>query len=308
MNHAPLSRRSVLLAATAAAGAPAVAAVGQNQPASGPYVFCLNGATIMGQKLPIAKQIEVAAKAGYNAIEPWIGHVNDHVKAGGALADLRKQIADAGLTVEGAIGFAKWIVDDEAERAKGLEDARRDMDTVAQIGGKRMAAPASGATDKALDLKKVAERYRALAELGDKMGVVPLLEVWGFSRTLTRLSDCTYVAIESRHPRAAVLPDIYHLYKGESGVEGLSALSRIACPMLHMNDYPGGMEPAKIKDEHRVYPGDGIAPIKKALSAMATAGTPIILSLELFNREYWKLDALECAKRGLEKMKASALG
>ena len=29
------------------------------------------------------------------------------------------------------------------------------------------------------------------------------------------------------------------------------------------------------------------------------------LSLELFNREYWKLDALTVARTGLEKMKAA---
>ncbi|MFI5380942.1 MAG: sugar phosphate isomerase/epimerase family protein [Tepidisphaerales bacterium] len=305
MNHTVLSRRNVLLATAAAACAPLGTATAQDKPA-GPFIFCLNGATIMGQKLPISKQIEVAAKAGYNAFEPWVSHINDHVKAGGTLADLRKQIADSGLTIEDAIGFAQWIVEDDAKRAKGLEDAKHDMDAVAQIGGKRMAAPASGGTDKALDPHKVAERYRALAEIGDKAGIVPLLEVWGFSKTLTRLSDATYVAMESRHPKAAVLPDVFHLYRGESAIEGLAVLSRAACPIIHMNDYPTGIEPARIKDENRIYPGDGVAPLKQILKYMVAVGTPIVLSLEIFNREYWKLDALDCAKRGLDKMKAAA--
>lgn len=301
------SRRNILLSSAAVACMPLATAIAQEKPAVSPFIFCLNGATIMGQKLPITKQIEVAAKAGYNAYEPWIRDINDYVKGGGTLADLRKLITDSGLTIECSIGFAQWIVEDDAKRAKALEEAKRDMDVVAQIGGKRTAAPASGGTDKPLDLRKVAERYRALAEIGDKAGIQPLLEVWGFSKTLTRLSDATYVAIESRHPKAGVLPDFYHLYKGESGIEGLSLLSRAACPIIHMNDYPTGIEPAQIKDENRIYPGDGIAPIKQGLKIMAAVGTPIVLSLELFNREYWKLDALECAKRGLEKMKASVV-
>lgn len=48
--------------------------------------------------------------------------------------------------MESGIGFAKWIVDDDDERGKGLEEAKRDMDTLAQIGGKRLAAPPAGAT------------------------------------------------------------------------------------------------------------------------------------------------------------------
>ena len=42
-------------------------------------------------------------------------------------------------------------------------------------------APPAGATRKpGLDLMKAAERYRALLELGDEMGVVPQIETWGF--------------------------------------------------------------------------------------------------------------------------------
>ena len=38
----------------------------------------------------------LAAKAGYNAIEPWIVELQDYVKKGGNLKDLGKQIADLG--------------------------------------------------------------------------------------------------------------------------------------------------------------------------------------------------------------------
>ena len=63
------------------------------------------------------------------------------------------------------------------------EDAKRNMDLVAQVGGKRIAAPPAGAIHQPdLDLLRAAERYRALLELGDRMGVVPQVEVWRFSR------------------------------------------------------------------------------------------------------------------------------
>ncbi len=83
----------------------------------------------------------MAAKAGYDAIEPWIRDIQDYVSKGGTLAELRKRISDHGLAVPSAIGFAKWIVDDDTERAKGLEEARRDMAMMAEIGGTRIAAP-----------------------------------------------------------------------------------------------------------------------------------------------------------------------
>src|SRR5438034_10033810 len=53
------------------------------------FRFCLNTATIRGQKLGIIKEIEIAAKAGYDGIEPWIGSIEDYVKSGGTVRDLK---------------------------------------------------------------------------------------------------------------------------------------------------------------------------------------------------------------------------
>lgn len=148
-----------------------------------PFGYCFNTSTIRGQKLPLDKEIEIAAEAGYDAIEPWVGKINEYVEGGGNLNELRKRIADLGLTVESAISFFQWIVDDDAARAKGLEQAKREMDILSRIGGKRIAAPPAGATDReGLDLLKAAERYRALLEIGDRIGIVPQIELWGASK------------------------------------------------------------------------------------------------------------------------------
>jgi sugar phosphate isomerase/epimerase len=217
---------------------------------------------------------------------------------------MKKRIADLGLTIESAIAFAPWMVDDDAQRAKGLEQAKREMDLVAQLGGKRIAAPPAGATDQAnLDLRKAAERYRALLEAGDAIGVVPQVEVWGFSKSLRTLAEATFVAIESKHPKACILPDVYHLYKGGSDFTGLALLSGTAVKVIHMNDYPARPPRDKIGDADRVFPGDGVAPLAQILRSMAAAGFDGALSLELFNRDYWMRDAESVLRTGLEKMR-----
>lgn len=270
-----------------------------------PFRYCLNTATIRGQKLGIVKEIEVAVQAGYDAIEPWVDSIGDYVKNGGSLADLKKRISDAGLTIEGAIGFPEWIVDDDARRAKGLERAKREMDMMAQIGGKRVAAPPAGATGlPKLDLMKVAERYQALLEAGDGVGVAPALEVWGFSQNLGRLSECVAVAVETGHRNASVLADVFHLHKGGSDYHGIRLLGAEAIPVLHLNDYPSEPTREKMDDSYRMYPGDGVAPMTEILQLWRRSGGQKVVSLELFNRNYWSEDALRVAKTGLAKMKA----
>jgi 2-keto-myo-inositol isomerase len=272
---------------------------------SQPFSYCLNTATIRGQKIGIVKEIEVTAKAGYDSIEPWIGTIEEYVKGGGSLKELKQRIIDSGLTVESAIGFAEWIAEDETRRAQGFERAKHDMDMLAQIGGKRLAAPPAGATNlPKLDLLAAANRYRRLLEAGDQIGVLPQVEVWGFSKNLNRLGECVCVAIESGHPKACVLADVYHLYKGGSDYHGLHLLGANAIPVLHMNDYPNDPPREKIDDSHRVYPGDGVGPVKEILRLLRQTGGQTVLSLEVFNRKYWTEDPLEVAKTGLAKMKA----
>jgi 2-keto-myo-inositol isomerase len=302
------NRRQVLTAAAlgglAAPLTSAVASAGETLRRD-PFIYSLNTSTIRGQNLSIVEEVRIAGRAGYQAIEPWINELERYTQGGGSLRDLNRRIADAGLRVESAIAFPEWIVDDEVRRRRGVEDARRAMDMVRQIGGRRLAAPPAGATNQTdLPLTRAVERYRALLEIGAQIGVVPQLELWGFSRCLSRLGECAQVAIETGHPRACILVDVYHLYKGGSGFAGLRLLSGQALQVMHMNDYPATPGRAEITDSHRVYPGDGTAPLPAMLRDLRRIGFQGVLSLELFNREYWTQDAFTVARTGLEKMQA----
>jgi len=304
-----LTRRGWLAlapAAAAVAGVAAAEAPGRaRRPADEPFGYCLNTSTVRGQKLTLAREAELAAEAGFHALEPWVSELDAHVKAGGSLDDLGKQIRDLGLTVESAIGFFDWIVDDDARRRKGLDEAKRNMEMVRRIGGTRIAAPPTGATDRGdLDPKRVAERYRALLEVGDAAGVVPQVEVWGFSRTLGTLGEAAQAAVGADHPRACVLADVYHLYKGGSGFHGVQLLSKNALHVFHLNDYPATPPRDKITDADRVYPGDGVAPLKALFQDLRAIGYEGVLSIELFNRAYWAQDASTVLRTGLGKLRA----
>ncbi len=300
-----MSRRELLGAAPALALAASASPTYAADPTE-PFGYSFNSSTIRGQKLPIDAVAKIASKAGYQALEPWIGELQAYTTAGGDLKDLGKQLNDLGLKVESAIGFARWIVDDSTERQKGLDDAKRDMEMVLAIGGTRIAAPPVGATDKALtDLGAITDRYRVLADLGAKIGVIPEVEVWGFSKSLSKLGEAVLVAMESAHPKACVLPDIYHLYKGGSGFDGLKLLQGKSIGIFHVNDYPKGLDRTMIKDADRVFPGDGVAPLKDVFRTLRDVGYRGMLSLELFNLEYYKRDPFEVAKEGLEKTKAA---
>ena len=272
-----------------------------------PVRFALNTSTVRGQKLSVIEQIEVTAKAGFDGIEPWIGDLQKYADQGGSLGDLKKRIEDLGLTVDSAIGFANWIVDDEEARKQGLENAKMEMSLVKAIGGARVAAPPVGAHRGNVTpppLPVIAERYRALLEVGEKIGVTPQLELWGFSPTLSKLSELAYVAAGAEHPNACVLPDFYHIYKGGSDFSALGMIEASRMHCFHMNDYPADPPRESIADKDRVFPGDGVCPLPKIIRQLLDHGFKGTFSLELFNPDYWERDALEVATEGLAKSKA----
>jgi sugar phosphate isomerase/epimerase len=292
-------------AATAAVSA-APAAAAQADADKLPFRYCLNTGTVMGHKLPLDQEVELAAKAGYSGIEPWTRNITPYVQAGNALKDLAKRIADLGLSVESAIGFPSWAAEDERQRTAGLETMKREMELVAQLGGRRIAAPPAGINrTPGVDLRKVADRYRGVLDLGRKMGVVPQLEIWGSAQPLGTVAEAAFVAVAADHPDACLLLDAFHMYKGGSGFNGLKLLSGAALHVFHLNDYPADPPRETITDAQRVYPGDGIAPLPSILRGLYAGGFRGVLSLELFNPEYWKQDPLTVARTGLEKMRAA---
>ena len=128
------SRRQVLAGcgASLAVGIAAASPPGDGPNPLEPFRYCLNMATLQGFKLPLDEQVDIAARAGYRSIEPWLRDLDAYLKAGKSLKDLTRRIHDQGLTVEDAIGFATWIVDDDTQRKAGIEELKRDMERLAR--------------------------------------------------------------------------------------------------------------------------------------------------------------------------------
>lgn len=310
-----LSRREVVRGAAAAFGAAMVSstpgeaqaprpASARTRPANEPFGYCLNTSTISGNKLDIVGVVNAASKAGFHAIEPWITEIDRYTSSGGALKDLGKRIADAGLTVEDAIAFNSFLDDDDARRAASMEKLKVDMDKVAQIGGKRIAAP-PGNNRGTVSLDNAAKYYREALEMGEKVGVQPLLELWGTHPVLGPLSHGIYVTVAAGRADASLLLDVFHLYKSGTPFTALKQINGASLHIMHLNDYPQAADSSTLNDGNRIYPGDGVAPLRQILRDLRDNGFRGYLSLELFNRDYWARSADENLKTAMEKIRAT---
>lgn len=267
-----------------------------------PVRISLNTSTLLHYKLAADVQIDMVADAGFDGIELWMRDIKTYLENGGNAAQLKEKLLSRGLVLENIIGFSKWCSDDPEERKKAIAQLREEMLIIAALGGAFIAAPVQGITS--LDSTKYdayAERYKAILELGDETGVTPIIELWGMG-ALHKISDCAQIAIATGHPKATILLDFYHVYRGGNDWDTIDILNGKRLPVMHMNDYPPTPSYDKLKDSDRVLPGEGVCPFDMVIPKLCDAGFRGGFSVELFNQGYWDtMDAKTLLKSSYEK-------
>ena len=266
--------------------------------------FAVNASTLRGYNLTLLDQMKVAALSGFRGYEPWMKDIRA-AKADGTFADVCRIARDSGVSFVNGIAFGQWVNPDSKIRAEGIEETKRDMALLAEMGCPCIAASMFGVQKPGsphLPLEAIAERYVKVLDLGREMGVRPLLEYWGHSVNLFRLEDALEVVRLAGRPDAAVLADVYHTYRGGGSFDAFGKLSANLLPVLHVNDYPVEKPREQLKDPDRVWPGDGAAPWKNIFSNLNSAGADPWLSIELFNPSYWRTYPARTLDIGLRKL------
>lgn len=291
---------AMLSAPSALAQAPAPAAKRYQEKIS-PWPLAINSSTI--RPTPLLDKIRIAAETGWDAIELWVNELDEYEKGGGNLNDLGKQIKDRGLFVPNIIGLWECMPATAEEFQKSLEATKNRMRMSAAVGSTFVAAiPAPDRPD--FDLKWGADRYRDLLKIGrEEFGITVAVEFVGFMKGVHRIGQACAIALDADDPTACLIADTFHLYRGASGFNGLKHIQGSLIADFHWNDVPGDVPREQMGDEHRIYPGDGILPLTQALQDLKAIGFTRTLSLELFNREHWKMDPKVVAQTGLQKMR-----
>ena len=306
--RAKLHRRDVLRAGAAAgvgiAAAPlAISTVDDAAPrfqdGASPWPLCLDTATIRPALLE--DKVRIAAEAGFDAIEPWDGELREYEESGGDLIDLGRRIRDAGLFVPSVIGLWDAIPATQEAWERGLPATRNRMRMAAAIGAQHVQV-IPGPPREDFDPVWGAARYRDLLEIGlNDYQINPALVFVKFLPGSRRLGQAAAIAIDADHPKAKIIPDVFHMHIGGSGFSGLRHLHGDFIAIFQFNDAPAQPARDALEDKHRVYPGDGILPLKQCLKDLRAIGYTGCISLELYNPEYWKDDHLEVAKTGRRK-------
>ena len=268
------------------------------QNGASPWPICLDTATIRPASLK--DKVNIAAEAGFDGIEPWDSELEEFEKNGGNLKALGAEIKKLGLKVPSVIGLWNAIPGTMPEFELSLKETRRRMRMAHDIGAEHIQTIPNTLPEN-YNQKWVAERYRDIIEIGMKeFNIKPAL-VFVKYFTIKTLGQAVGISMDANHPNALVIPDVYHMYISGGGFEGLKMLKGDAIAIFQFNDAPNTPAFKDLKDEHRVYPGDGILPLTSIFKDLKATGYKGFISLEMYNPNYYKEDLLQVAKTGLKK-------
>ncbi len=264
------------------------------------FSFGLNTSTIRPASL--LDKIRIAGESGYDAIELWINDVEAHLADGRQLADVIKALDDQGLSRPSMISLRNWCVADDAKFDEAVEVARRQLDIARELGVERIVA---GPPREVVPVKMATERYGQLLEVSVAHGVPASLEFLGFVEGINKLEIAWEICAGVARPEGTITPDAWHMFRGGSDFSTLEQIPADHISCFHWNDAPPEPPRAEQTDADRVHCGDGILDLRELADRLRRMEWRGVLSLELFNPQYWKQDLGEVARTGLAKMKQS---
>lgn len=268
--------------------------------------FGLNGATT-GEGVDLATDIRVAGAAGYQGVELRDAKIERYLAAGGTMDSLRGLLRDAGLRVLSLNALEDSTLHTGAALEAVLARTRTFCAWAKALDCPCVIAVPSFLPPGGMDATQVRVRtnaaLRAMASVAAADGVMVGFEFLGFPTcSVNTLAAARAIVEEVDDPRVGLVIDAFHFHAGGSRLEDLDGLPGDHLFIVHLDDAEPG-DPAALTDAQRLWPGEGVIPLRPLLERLERIGYRGAYSLELFRPEYWAMDPADVARWGLERMK-----
>ncbi len=278
--------------------------------------IALNGATTMHADLET--DIRAASAAGYELIEIWAAKLREFLKTR-TTEDLKRLLEENNIEAYSINSIEHITFRSDAD----YEQIKIECEELCGIGGKigspYVVVVPGKLPENATKQEIIDESVKVLNELGDiaeKHNVSLAFEFLGQADCSVQTLDlCNEIVEKVNRRNIGNVIDTFHFYAGNSSFEAIEKMNPEKLFIFHINDAEN-LSKEELTDAHRLYPGEGILPIKEIKSRFDMIGYDRMVSIEIFRPEYWNQDPFEVAKKarlatidvlGLEKSEASAV-
>jgi 2-keto-myo-inositol isomerase len=268
--------------------------------------FGLNSWTT-GDRADVLTDLRVSAEAGYQFVE-WRDHkIEQYLAAGGNLESLRGLVAKAGLQVLSVNTLDGSTYTEGAAQEELLARCRTLCGWAQALGSPYVIVgpsylPAGSASPRAIHDHAV-DSLSQYSEAAAEYGVRIVFEFHGYAHcSINNLAAAMAILEDVDDARLGLVVDAFHFYVGESRLDDLEGLHPSRLCIVHLADVDDA-DRKTLGKPNRVFPGEGVLPLGPLIESLKRTGYEGPYSLELFRPDYWAMDPLLVARRGLESMK-----
>lgn len=259
--------------------------------------IALNGATTM--KADLETDIRAAADAGFELIEIWAAKLRVFLKTK-TVEDLGRLLAEHNLEPWSINSIEHITFRNEVDYAKIKAECEELSAIAGKLGCPYIVVVPGKLPENATKEEIIDESVRVLNELADisePHGVSLAFEFLGQTDCSVQTLDLCNEIVEKidRNSIGNVL-DTFHFYAGNSSFEAIDTLRPEKLFIFHINDAED-LPKDVLTDAERLYPGEGILPIKEIKARFDKIGYDRMVSIEIFRPEYWDQDPFEVARR-----------
>lgn len=259
--------------------------------------IALNGATTMHADLET--DIKAAKEAGFELIEIWAAKLREFLKTK-TVSDLKNLLTEAKIEPY-SINSIEHITFRNAEDYEKIKAETEELSGIAgEIGCPYVVVVPGKLPGNATKEEIIDESVRVLNELADiaeKHNVSLAFEFLGQTDCSVQTIDlCNEIVEKVDRKNVGNVIDTFHFYAGNSTFEAIDKMNPEKLFIFHINDAED-LPKENLTDAHRLYPGEGILPIREIKAHFDKIGYDRMVSIEIFRPQYWNEDPFEVARK-----------
>ncbi|KYZ76598.1 isomerase [Anaerosporomusa subterranea] len=140
-----------------------------------------------------------------------------------------------------------------------------------------------------------------LADTAERHDIRLAYEFVGYPNcSVNTFGQCYEIIHELNRDSVGLVLDCFHFHVMNSRWEDLEQADAKKIFVLHVDDSED-LPPGILRDQHRLWPGDGVVPLDRILRILRKNGYDGAASVELFRPEYWNWDVEQAIRVGKEK-------
>jgi 4-hydroxyphenylpyruvate dioxygenase len=209
--------------------------------------------------------------AGFQGVGLWVPTIEEWLRAGRSLAEMREEINCRGLGVDEICAVS--VLDQSGKVA----DRRRIFEWARELGCGRIVSIYGNPNNP---LEKAREDWAAFVAQVEDTGVSPAFEFIGpWPRYHSPLE--AWQVIQAGPELGSMVFDTFHFWRGGCDLEQLGKVPGERISLVHLNDVKE-VAREKAVDQDRTYPGEGGIPLKQVLRGLLDSGFRGPFSVEIF--------------------------